>query len=129
MNIKEIMDPDPSFLAKSATTLVEIARTMREHKVDSVPVVENDKLVGTVTERDLVVRGVAAGKDVNSSTARDVMIDEVFWCYDDADATDVAEYMKGKHLERISVVNHEQRVVGTISLGEIYSDHHPESYA
>lgn len=118
MDINEVMNRD-SFWTQPTTPLIDIARAMREHDVGSLPVVESDTLVGMVTDRDLTIRGLADGKDIQSSTARDVMTREIFWCYEDADVKDVANYMQEKRVRRLPVINHDKRVVGMVSIGDI----------
>ena len=118
MNINEVMHRD-AFWAQPTTPLIDIARAMREHDVGSLPVVESDTLLGMVTDRDLAIRGLAEGKDANSATARDVMTEEMFWCYEDADVSDVANYMQEKRVRRIPVVNHDKHLVGMVSIGDI----------
>lgn len=118
MNINEVMHRD-SFWTHPTTPLIDVARAMREHDVGALPVVDNDELIGMVTDRDLTIRGLADGKDAQHSTARDVMTREMFWCYEDADVKDVASYMQEKRVRRIPVVNHDKRVVGMVSIGDI----------
>ena len=118
MNVNEIMTPS-SFWAQPTISLVECARAMRERDVGALPLVENDKLVGMVTDRDLVVRGMADGKDPNSSTAREVMTEEAFWCYENTDVSEVAQYMQKNRVRRIPVINQDKRLVGMISIGDI----------
>lgn len=118
MNVNEVMNSD-SFWAQPTTPLIDMARAMREHGLGSLPVVDGDALIGIVTDRDLAIRGLADGKDVNDSTARDVMTGELFWCYDDADVKVVAHYMQEKRVRRIPVINHDQHLVGMVSIGDI----------
>lgn len=118
MNVNEVMNPN-AFWAQPTTPLIDMARAMREHDVGSLPVVENDKLIGMVTDRDLTIRGLAEDKDAKRSTARDVMTGEMFWCYEDADVKEVAHYMQEKRVRRIPVVDHDKHLVGMVSIGDI----------
>ncbi|HET8701891.1 MAG TPA: CBS domain-containing protein [Nitrococcus sp.] len=118
MDIREVMHRD-SYWAQPTTPLIDIARAMREHDIGSLPVVESDKLVGMVTDRDLAIRGLADGRDASSTTARDIMTGEMYWCYDDTDVNEVAKYMQEKRVRRIPVVNHDKRLVGMVSIGDI----------
>lgn len=118
MNVNEVMHRD-SYWAQPTTPLIDIARAMREHDVGSLPVMESDTLIGMVTDRDLAIRGLAEGKDAKSTTARDVMTGEMYWCYEDADVNDVANYMQEKRVRRIPVVNHDKHLVGMVSIGDI----------
>lgn len=72
-----------------------------------------------VTDRDLIIRGLVDGKDIQRSTARDVMTGEMFWCYEDADVKNVVNHMQEKRGRRILVINHDKRVVGIVSIGDI----------
>ncbi len=118
MKINDIMTPGVD-LVLTDTTLVEIAQKMRSDDVGAIPVGENDRLVGMVTDRDIVIRAVADQRDPASVTARDVMTGDMIWCYDDADVDEAAGAMRRNGVRRIPVVNHDKRLVGMISIGDI----------
>ena len=105
------VDPD--------TTIPEIARRMRSEDIGSVPVAENDRLVGMVTDRDIVVRIVAEGGDTETATARQVMSPHVLYCYEDETVSDVLKNMGDNQIRRLPVLNRDKRLVGFVSLGDL----------
>jgi CBS domain-containing protein len=105
------VDPD--------TTIPEIARRMRSEDIGSVPVAENDRLVGMVTDRDIVVRIVAEGGDTETATAKQVMSPNVLYCYEDETVADVLKNMGDNQVRRLPVLNRDKRLVGVVSLGDL----------
>ena len=118
MKIQEVMTTDVSY-AEPDTPIVEIARKMREADIGSVPIVENDRLVGMVTDRDIVVRVIAEGRTTQSGTARDAMSPGVLYCFDDESVEDVLDKMGDQQIRRLPVVNRDKRLVGLVSLGDL----------
>ena len=100
-------------------SVVEIARKMREEDIGSVPIGENDRLVGMVTDRDITCRGVADGKDISSMTAREVMSQEVVYCRSNDEVEDAARIMETRQIRRLPVIDENKRMVGILSLGDI----------
>src|SRR5688572_21047710 len=96
----------------------EAARMMAELDAGILPVAENERLVGMITDRDIAVRGVAAGMSPDTPI-REVMTHEVRYCFDDEDIEDVAENMAEIKVRRLPVMNRQKRLVGIISLGDI----------
>ena len=84
----------------------------------ALPVSENDRLVGMITDRDIAIRGVAEGKGPDARI-REVMSTEVKYCFDDEDAEDVLRNMGDLKVRRLPVVNRDKRLVGIISLGDL----------
>jgi CBS domain-containing protein len=101
------------------TPVRELARTMRENDIGAIPVGENDRLIGMVTDRDIVCRGLADGKDVSTLTARDVMTSGIISCEDDEDIEDALELMEKKKIRRLPVIDEDKRLVGMLSLGDV----------
>jgi CBS domain-containing protein len=97
----------------------EIAKTMKSMDIGFVPVCQNDRLVGTVTDRDIVLRGLADGKDMKDCKAGDIMTPEVFWCYEDQTAEEVGDYMSKKEIRRVVVIGRDKRIAGVISIGDL----------
>jgi CBS domain-containing protein len=97
----------------------EIAKIMRDEDIGSVPVIEGERLIGMVTDRDLVCRGLADGLDIESVTARDVMTMPGLYCNDTGDVEDAVHLMEGQKVRRLPVVDSEQRVIGMLALGDI----------
>jgi CBS domain-containing protein len=94
------------------------ARLMAELDAGVLPVGEGDKLIGVITDRDIAVRAVALGKEP-STHVREVMSQEVLYCYEDQDLPAVAKNMAEQQVRRLPVVNRDKRLVGIISLSDI----------
>jgi CBS domain-containing protein len=118
MKIQEVMTPDVSYVEPD-TPILEIARKMREADIGSTPVIEHDRLVGMVTDRDIVVRVVAEGRPTQTATARDAMSPGILYCFDDDSVEDVLEKMGDQQIRRLPVVNRDKRLVGVVSLGDL----------
>jgi len=118
MKIKEMMHKGVEWVSPE-TPVTALAKKMLQHDVGALPVGENDRLIGMVTDRDIAVRGVAKGKDISKLTARDIMTKGVIWCRDSENADDAAHIMETKHLRRLPVIDENKRMVGMLSLGDI----------
>lgn len=117
MNVSDCMTPNPRVSAPDAT-IQEAARTMKEIDAGFLPVGENDRLIGMITDRDLAVRAIAEGMGPRTPV-REVMTREVCYCYEDEDLDDVASQMSDLQVRRLPVLNRDKRLVGVISLGDI----------
>lgn len=118
MQISELMTRPAAFCAPEATC-VEVAQMMRDHDIGAVPVAENDRLVGMVTDRDIVLRAVAEGAGAKERLARDVMTDAMLYCFADADPTEVLENMGEMKVRRLPVVDRDKTLVGLVSIGDL----------
>jgi CBS domain-containing protein len=101
------------------TSVTEIAKKMRELDVGSIPVGENDRLIGMVTDRDIICRGVGNGGDVNKLTARDVMTKGIVYCRDRDSLDEALGIMESKKIRRLPVIDDSKRLVGMLSFGDI----------
>lgn len=117
MQIRSAMTSEVRTIAPSAS-LKEAARMMGDIDAGALPVAEGDRLVGMVTDRDIAIRGVAAGKGPEA-TVGEVMTHEVLYCFDDEDVEDVCENLAEKQVRRLPVVNRDKRLVGIVSLADI----------
>jgi CBS domain-containing protein len=118
MKIREIMTGNVECMSPQ-TDLMQVAHKMKSLDVGFIPICENDRLAGTVTDRDIVIRGLTSGRDINTCTARDVMTKEVFYCFEDDNVKDVAEQMREKEVRRMLILNQDKRLVGVVSIGDI----------
>ncbi len=118
MKVKEMMHKGVEWVSPD-TPIAAIAKKMRQRDIGAIPVGENDRLVGMVTDRDIAVRGLANGRDVSKLTARDVMTKGVTWCRDSDNAVAAARLMETKHIRRLPVIDEKKRMVGMLSLGDI----------
>lgn len=118
MKIREIMTANVECVPPNLS-VTQLAEKMKALDVGFVPVCENDRLMGTVTDRDIVIRGLASGRDINSCTARDVMTNEIFYCFEEDNVKDVAERMRDKEVRRMLILNEQKRLVGVVSIGDV----------
>ncbi|CFX50657.1 CBS domain-containing protein YhcV [Candidatus Filomicrobium marinum] len=118
MKVKDVMHSGAQWVGPD-TPLSEIAKRMKDLDVGSIPVGENDRLIGMVTDRDIACRAVADGKDCSRLTARDVMSEGIFYCRDTEDLEDALRIMEQKQVRRLPVINDEKRMVGILSVGDI----------
>ena len=102
------------------TPVTELAKLMRQHDVGSIPIGENDQLIGMVTDRDIVYKGLAQnGFDARRATARDVMTEGIHCCRDDDDLAKAVRHMEALKVRRLPVINKSKRMVGILSLGDV----------
>jgi CBS domain-containing protein len=118
MKIRDVMTPD-AVAAHPGTTLMAAAEMMRLLNVGSLPVVEGERVVGIVTDRDIVVRGLALGFNPRSASVADVMTRNVLTCSVDDDVEDVAQQMRDLQVRRLLVVDERERLLGIVSLGDL----------
>jgi CBS domain-containing protein len=109
-------------VASPEDTVQQAARTMREEDTGVLPVGEDDRLVGMVTDRDVALRLVAEGKDPARTRVREVMTPEVRYVFEDEDLGRAAEAMAEQQVRRLPVVNRDKRLVGIVSLGDLATD-------
>jgi len=102
-----------------ATSLQEAAEKMKSLNVGVLPVCDNDRLVGMITDRDIAVRAVAGGFGSRTTTVRDVMTPDVVYCFDDQDVQEAAKLMQEQQVRRLVVLNRDKRLIGIVSLGDL----------
>lgn len=118
MKVSEVMTRDVCLLAADRTAL-DAARTLAEHDIGMVPVAKDDRLIGVITDRDIVVRVVAGGRDPATTRLESVVSNDPKYCYEDEDADHVAKNMDELLVRRLPVVNREKRLVGVVSIEDI----------
>jgi CBS domain-containing protein len=118
MKVKDVMHPGVHWV-EPGTSITEIARLMRDEDIGAVPVGENDRLVGMVTDRDIVCRGIAEGIDCSTMTAGDVMTSGIIYCQENEELDDAIRIMEQHEVRRLPVINEDKRMVGILSLGDI----------
>jgi len=119
MQIREAMTPDVRTVTAN-TSLREAAHLMASIDAGVLPVSDGDRLVGMVTDRDIAIRGIGAGKGPDT-TVGEVMTNEVRYCYDDETIEAVCENMANIQVRRLPVLNRQKRLVGIVSLADIVS--------
>jgi len=119
MKVKEVMHKGVDWVAPN-TPLTDLAKLMRKHDIGAIPIGENDRLIGMVTDRDIVCKGLAEdGFDVRRGTARDVMTPGIHCCSEDDDLAKAVRHMEALKVRRLPVINKSKRMVGILSLGDI----------
>jgi len=118
MKVKDVMHQGATWFGPD-TSIREIARAMRDQDIGAVPIGENDRLIGMVTDRDIVCHGLANGRDLDQMVARDVMSGPILYCRSDEDLDDAAHFMEIKGVRRLPVIDTNKRMVGMLSLGDI----------
>src|SRR5437867_1722198 len=118
MRVAEIMTRDVIAVDGDAT-LTEAAELMKKHDVGFLPVVTADIVVGVVTDRDIVVRGLGEGRNPYTTLVRSVMSTEPVWCYDDDVLTEAADILANKHVRRLVVVDNNNNLSGLLSLDDL----------
>lgn len=117
MKVNEAMTPEVQ-IASPGQSIRDAAHMMATLDAGVLPVGENDRLVGMITDRDIAVRAVAKGLGPDTKVA-DVMSGEVKYCFEDEDIDDVAQTMAESKVRRLPVLNRDKRLVGIVSLGDI----------
>jgi len=117
MKVGNIMTRDVH-IASPSQKLREVATEMENHDIGVLPVGDNDRLVGMITDRDITVRGISHGLGPDASV-RDVMSKEVRYCFEDDDVDDIAQNMADEQVRRLPVLNSQKRLVGIISLCDL----------
>ncbi len=118
MKIKDIMTTSVEIVSPD-DTIQEAARRMRAEDCGILPVGKDDRLVGIITDRDIVTRAVARGLDPDDACVGDVMSVEVKYVYEDESLDDLAHKMAVLQVKRLPVLNRQKRLVGIVSLSDI----------
>lgn len=118
MQVREAMTRDVR-IATPDQTIHDAARIMAECDVGALPVGEEDRLVGMITDRDIAVRAVAQGKSPDTTKVREIMSPDVKYCFEDEEISEVAQNMGIVQVHRLPVVNQEKRLVGIVALADI----------
>jgi CBS domain-containing protein len=121
MKVSEAMTRDVR-VANPNETLQKAAKLMASLDAGVLPVGEDDRLVGMITDRDIAIRGIAQGKGPKAHV-RDVMTNEVKYCFDDQDVEEVTRNMGDIQVRRLPVLNKDKRLVGILSLGDVATTH------
>ncbi len=121
MNVSEVMTPQV-VTAKPSSSITEVAQTMARIESGALPVVDDDKLVGLITDRDIVIRVIAEGLGLDTKVA-DVMTEGVETCREDDNVADAAAKMGSHQIRRLVVLNDQGKLAGMLSLGDIAQDY------
>lgn len=118
MKIRDIMTANARCIGPD-TSLKEAAALMKDLDVGALPICDKDRLAGMLTDRDIVVKGVARGDDPEKTPVRDVMSEGIVFVYDDQDDGEAARLFEVKQIRRLPVLNRQKRMVGIVSLGDL----------
>ncbi len=116
MKVREIMTKDVKLLTPEQS-IRDAAQTMQREDVGLLPLSENDRLVGMITDRDIAVRAVAQGRGPDTKL-REVMTADVKYCFEDEEVEQLAENMADIQMRRMPVLNRDKRLVGIVSLAD-----------
>ena len=117
MKVKDVMHKGVDWVSPD-TPIAELAKLMREHDIGAIPIGGNDRLIGMVTDRDIVCKGLAQDDfDAGRATARDVMTPGIR--RDDDDLAKAVRHMEALKVRRLPVINKSKRMVGILALGDI----------
>lgn len=123
MEIRELMSRDV-ILASPRQSIGEVARMMATRDIGFMPVGDHDRIVGMVTDRDIVVRGLAAGKGPDTPVS-EVMTEDVKYCFEDEDVDQVVTSMGVNQVRRLPVMDRNKRLVGVVTLADAALEHDP----
>ena len=119
MKVKDAMHKGVDWVSPD-TPVAELARLMRDHDVGAIPIGENDRLIGMVTDRDIVCKGLAQDNfDPRRAMARDVMTGEIHCCREDDHLAKAVRHMEELKVRRLPVINKSRRMIGMLSLGDV----------
>lgn len=118
MQIKDLMTREVDLIGP-AMKINEASRLMRDDDVGILPVQKDDRLVGMITDRDIVIRAVAEGKNPALTPVGEAMSEKILYCFEDQSAEEVAENMGANRIRRLPVLNRDKRLVGIVSLGDL----------
>lgn len=118
MQIKEIMSRDVEVIHPDSA-IQEAATKMKTFDVGSLPVCDNQRLIGVVTDRDLALRAVAAGRDPQTTKVSEAMTPELIYCFEDENVKEAAKLMERYQIRRLPILDREKHLVGIVSLGDL----------
>jgi len=118
MKVEQIMSRKVAHVSPT-TPIAKAAQMMRDLDIGFLVVSENDRLEGTVTDRDIAIRSVAQGRDPRLAPVNEIMTPTVFYCFEDQDVEEVAAQMEEKEVRRLLILNRQKQLVGVVSLGDI----------
>ncbi|HEX7832565.1 MAG TPA: CBS domain-containing protein [Thermoanaerobaculia bacterium] len=117
-SIRDVMTANPDCVSEK-DSIRDVARIMKDRDTGVVPVVDGKKIIGLITDRDIVVRGIAEGRNLEDVRVNELMSKSVQTVRDDADVNDVLKTMGNSEIRRVPVVNGNDELVGIVSIGDI----------
>jgi CBS domain-containing protein len=117
VKLKEIMTQSVETCCPT-DSIAAAAQKMKAHDCGAIPVVDGQQVVGIVTDRDLVVRGLAAGSSLSNLTVADCMSNQIISCSPETDVHQAADLMANRQVRRLVVLDGD-RLVGIVALGDL----------
>lgn len=117
MQVKDIMSRNAEWVGAD-TPLAKVAEILRDKDIGCLPVGENDRLVGMITDRDIACRAVAEGRDPNKTTAKEVMSKGVTYCFEDQPDAEALQMMEDKEIHHLPVLSRQKRIVGMLTVSD-----------
>ncbi|MCA1940285.1 MAG: CBS domain-containing protein [Caenispirillum bisanense] len=124
--VKEIMSKNVR-LAEPGMSLKEVANVMKQYDIGMMPVSDNGRLVGTITDRDIVLNGTAKGLDPNNTKCVQAMSEGVEYAYEDDTIDEAARLMADRQIRRLAVLNAQKELVGLVATADIATHSAPET--
>jgi CBS domain-containing protein len=125
MKISEVMTSEVHCIAPNST-LQDAAKQMRDLDIGSLPVCQNEQLIGMITDRDITIRCTAQGKSPQEMKVQDAMTKELAFCYQDEDVEVAADLMEERQIRRLPIMDRGKKIVGIVSLGDLATRHSDE---
>lgn len=126
MKVSDVMTKNVQVIPYNATVR-DAAKLMKDIDSGFVPVINSEKVIGVITDRDIVLRSTAEGNNPNETKVEEVMTKEFFFLYEDEDATEAASVMSKQQVRRLPVVNRREELVGVVSLGDLSVDYNNDT--
>lgn len=118
MKVREAMSKKPDFIPPTMN-LTDASKEMLKYDFGFLPIGENDRLIGTVTDRDITIRAIAKGRDPNKTLVKDVMSDEILYCFEEDDLEHAAKNMGEEQVHRLVVLDKNKKMTGILSIGDV----------
>jgi CBS domain-containing protein len=117
-HVRDVMTSNPETVTEK-DSIRDVARIMKDQDTGVVPVVDGKKIIGMITDRDIVVRGLAEGKDLGNARVNEIMTKSVRSVREDATVDEALNLMSSADIRRVAVVNNNDELVGIVSIGDI----------
>jgi CBS domain-containing protein len=118
MKLKDIMTREVEVIHPDDPLQIA-AQKMRDRDIGFLPVCDGDRLIGVVSDRDIIVRVIAEGGDSKAMMGRNLVTAPVIYCFEDQDVDEAAQIMQENQIRRLVILNRDKRLVGVVSLGDL----------
>jgi predicted transcriptional regulator len=125
MKVKDVMTQRPEGI-RSSQTLREAAEKMRDLNIGFLPVYDRDTVTGTITDRDIAIKGIASELNPDHASVGEIMSKQLWQCREEDDITTAARTMENAQVRRLLVTEGNGKVTGVLSLGDIATHSEPE---